>query len=202
MNDDRPARAELPGSLFVIGAITILGFVLGANWHDPLIASLAALTFCAFAIATALRINGRRTLSTAERVFVLGDLMAAIYGWGSLTMAFAYLGAGLRWQHGWQYALGMSVIAAGIAAATRTVHALPEGERKSAIRGLAARLAIVHAAAAIGALVWLVLSGKLVTIKDDWAANIVFMAGGCAASAASLLLWRTHATAGDGAAQR
>ena len=55
------------------------------------------------------------------------------------------------------------------------------------------RVTVVHAAAVVAALVYLLASGKLATLKDDWAANVVFLTG-CVTilliSLVSLTTWR------------
>jgi hypothetical protein len=48
-------------------------------------------------------------------------------------------------------------------------------------------MTLLHAAAAAGGLVYLIGTGKLETLKGDWAANNVFLMGGLAILTISLI---------------
>ncbi len=42
-------------------------------------------------------------------------------------------------------------------------------------------------------LIWLIASGKLSSLKGDWAANQLFLAGGFAIMCLSMIIMKTHA---------
>mgnify|MGYP001351663660 CR=1 FL=1 len=114
-------------------------------------------------------------------------LMMLGYIWGSLALIFIYRLTGLRWQHGFQYAAGMALIAWLIIV---YVHFLARhGSILRSPRGLllATRLTLAHAAAALAGITFLLASGKIHSAKGDWAANQVFLAGGIAVIALSLI---------------
>jgi hypothetical protein len=121
-------------------------------------------------------------------------LIALTYAWGASVLAAVYTLTGLVWQHGLQYAAGMALIACAVAA--YAVLVLREGSafRRPLAQLMMLRLTIVHAAAAACGLGFLLLSGKLASLRGDWAANIVFLVGGLAVCAlsgmAALTQWR------------
>lgn len=108
-------------------------------------------------------------------------LSATAYGWGALAMQGMYLTplTGLKWQHGWQYALAMALLGAGWLAVARTLrrglHATRPLTWPTHFRW-AGPLAIAQGLIAAGCLTWLIGSGKLWSLRTDWAANRVFAA--------------------------
>lgn len=105
---------------------------------------------------------------------------AAIYAWGAISMQGLYLTplTGLKWQHGWQYAAAMALLAAGsvVFARTMRVEAQGEGGLGSLDRHgrLAIPLAMMQGLIAAGGLAALATTGKLASMRADWAANRVF----------------------------
>lgn len=84
---------------------------------------------------------------------------------------------GLKWQHGWQYAAAMALLATGSALLSRTLRrTLPAAE--TAVANNHVRLAVPAAVSqgliAAGGLAALIVSGKLWSVRADWAANRVF----------------------------
>lgn len=119
-------------------------------------------------------------------------LMALGYGWGGATLLAVYTVSGLRWQHGWQYASAMALIAGVLFA-----YAVAIGDEQSRLRAprwqlTALRLTILQGALALGGVGWLMLSGKIHSAKADWAANHVFVAGGLAIAVLSAVAGYTH----------
>ncbi len=114
-------------------------------------------------------------------------LMALAYGWGAATLAGIYTLTSLRWQHGLQYAAGMAVIAVALAACSRALARIDSPLRQPLARRVMAWITILHAAAAATGVGFLLVSGKLSSIKADWAANIVFLVGGLTVLALSVL---------------
>jgi NADH:ubiquinone oxidoreductase subunit 5 (subunit L)/multisubunit Na+/H+ antiporter MnhA subunit len=51
---------------------------------------------------------------------------------------------------------------------------------------------VQQAAVVVAALIYLLASGKLATPKDDWAANVVFLAGGVTILLISLVSLQTY----------
>lgn len=119
-------------------------------------------------------------------------LLALTYAWGAAGMLAVYLFSGLKWQHGWQYGLGMALIAALIFA-YRQALGVPNGRFRTPNALRTARIATaLHVLAAGIGLLWLLFSGKLDTVKGDWAANDIFLAGGFAVTFLSDLTLATR----------
>ncbi len=122
---------------------------------------------------------------------------ATAYGWGALTMQGVYITplTGLKWQHGWQYALVMALLGAGSLAFARTLQpALPGADRRGWVTHFrwACRLAFGQGLVAAVGLGALVASGKLWSIRADWAANRVFAALAVAILAISIATCASH----------
>lgn len=180
-----------------IAAMTWAG-ATDARVVSALAAALAALVL----IVTAYNHNrpaAADTAPTAPNAIAATNarLMAAVYGWGGLAMLAVYLLSGLAWRHGWQYGSGMLLIAAGLLIYARQVTDLAAPLAKPGALALGANLALAQAVAASVALVILMASGKLDTRKGDWAANHIFLAGGLAIVAVSLLAYATHRRLGQ-----
>lgn len=119
-------------------------------------------------------------------------LMALVYAWGGLAMLAVYTISGLRWQHGWQYGTGMALIAAGLLLYVHRLGATHTRLRAPKSLNFTAMLTLLQAIAASIALVIMAASGKLQTARSDWAANHIFVAGGLAIVAISLIAYVTH----------
>lgn len=179
--------------------------VAGMTWaasHGAQLASLAAAVAFGLAVAAAaLYINRpaswRRDSLADAAVEVHASrrnarLMALVYAWGGFALLAVYQLSGLKWQHGWQYGAGMALIAAGL---LLHVHRLGDSGYFARSRGAlvwSARLAMAQAVAIAVGLGWLVAVGKLTAGKADWAANHVFLVGGAALFAVSVMAYRTH----------
>ena len=129
-------------------------------------------------------------------------LSALVYAWAALALFVAYTGAGPVWQHGWQYGSALAVIAAGLALYVRDLGREGHWVREKAAVEAAIRLAILHGVVSGALLVWLIGSGKLKTLKGDWAANHVFIAVTATAAALSLIAVRTHKALGNRPSQK
>jgi hypothetical protein len=122
------------------------------------------------------------------------SLLAGIsYAWGAVAMFTMYSLGGLVWRHWWQYGAGMLLLgAASVLVARHLIGAHAPHRNGRALRTLMVG-SIVQAVAVVLGLFYLVASGKLATPKDDWAANIVFIAGGMTIlfiTTVSLLTWQ------------
>lgn len=182
-------------------AISIAAMVSGAVADAPVQSLAGALLFAASVVASAWQINrplvalrpddmAPETLEVTTRRNL--RLVGWVYLWGALALIAIYRGTGVRWQHGLQYAAGMALI--GVALMTVVHLSRQPGGWLSRPRVLAnaLRLAIAHAVAAAGGLVFLIGSGKMASTKGDWAANQIFLAGGLAVLAVSILAVLTH----------
>lgn len=115
------------------------------------------------------------------------NLLALGYAWGGASLLAVYLLTPLRWQHGWQYGCGMLAIAALIAVFARGLKSrwTPGLDRVLTI------VTLIHGWAATGGLGWLIVTGKIWSVKGDWAANVVFAAGAVVLAGVSIMALRT-----------
>ena len=111
-----------------------------------------------------------------------GLLQASAWGVGAASMLGVYLLSGLKWQHGWQYGTGMALIALAALAFARQPRWLNAVAIAVALQGMAAAIGIAVLAG----------SGKLASVKGDWAANIIFVAGGVAIAVLSVMAVAAH----------
>jgi hypothetical protein len=101
------------------------------------------------------------------------QLMAIGYAWGAASLFSVYLGTPLRWQHGWQYGTAMALIAMCLFLLARVIPANWTPRWRASLTWAT----LLHGWAATGAVIWLIASAKLFSVKPDWAANIVFASG-------------------------
>lgn len=155
---------------------SVTGMVHGAGRNDPEFTRFAAVGFIVVVCALALYVNAYawrqkndEPESIAYSVRRNAHLAALVYAWGASAMFAVYSLSDLAWRHAWQYGLGMTLIGLGIMA---YVHKLGETALPPAM------LTVFHGLAAAGGLAFLIGTGKLQTVKSDWAANEVFLWGG------------------------
>lgn len=160
---------------------SVTGMVHGTGRSDPAFTSWMAIGFVAVVVLAALIINvpfwrsrelQRDPSASASLVRRNARLAALIYTWGAAAMFAVYSLSPLSWRHAWQYGLGMALFAAGIAIYVYLSNLSAQPKR------LPLSLTVLHGLAAAGGLAYLIGSGKLDTIKSDWAANEVFLWGG------------------------
>jgi hypothetical protein len=179
---------------------TVSGMVLAAR--DGL--TVAAVAFAAaftFVIAVvSVRTNLAYWRPQAEPAFTFLDaarrnarLNVLVFAWGALAMQALYFTplTGLRWQHGWQYALAFALLAVSAFLYVHLGGSNSAATRERLVR-LATPLAAVQALVAAGGLVFLLGSDKLQTQKADWAANIVFLFSALAILIVSTVALRTQ----------
>ena len=123
-------------------------------------------------------------------------LTALTYAWCGLTLLAVYLGTRVHWQHGWQYGSVLALIGAGNWIYVSLLEADANGKGLAAMQQVnaAVALAALQGIAVSGAMIWLISSGKLDTKKGDWAANMIFLAGGLALIVISAVIVKTHLT--------
>lgn len=165
--------------VFASAVLMALVASMGRSWYTTAIAAMFTLFILASAIATNARsrkagdpANIQRTALRATTVFT-----TLLYVWGSAALFAIYLGTPIRWQHGWQYATLMGLIAVGHAVYLRQLAKDSTVAKAAASVSRAVILAAMQGIAAAITLVWLIASGKLATRKGDWAANDIFVAG-------------------------
>jgi hypothetical protein len=174
--------------LAAVGLLSAGAIVLGARTGSSDLATAGAAVFALAASVAAIFVAkawAHEAASTTDAPAASAwqresALLAALaYAWGAIAMQGAYLTplTGLKWQHGWQYALAMALLAVGsLAFASMPGSSPPESDGPSpdASLRLAAPLAAAQALIAAGGLAALVVSGKLWSVRADWAANRVF----------------------------
>lgn len=169
-----PTVLGIPTSVFTVGAIALVAMAFSASRGDKMLAIAGAVIFAA------------RLISAANASIMAGAARAALRQsarfntitmlWGALALLIAYPIVGLKWQHGWQYGLGAALFAAAFAWYAQRLDNSNDPLIAPAALEHARRLSAVLALAVLGVAGWLVLSGKLMTIKNDWLANAVFLA--------------------------
>lgn len=185
--------------LLLASALSITMMVLGAGRGDRVLPSLSAGLLVALVVGTGLGVNAplwsKRTggadgleglASIREALRCNVWLAALVYAWGASALFAIYSLSDLVWRHGFQYASGAAVFAAGIG-----LYALWLGRTKNPqLPPLI--LTIVHGIAAAGGLTYLIGADKLSTVKGDWAANEVFLWGGLAIVALCVMSFVTQ----------
>lgn len=190
--------------LLVLVIVATIAVMVGAVSFDAKYTCLgAALGFAIIAVdatfainrpiwidpAAAMRADPEAALHASRRN---ARLMALVYAWGALALFAVYGLTELWWFHSWQYGSAMALIAGALLG---FVHMLGDREsqfRSQAALDVSAMLAMAQAAAAAIALGMLVSSGKLASLKADWPANHVFVAGGLALVVISVISAITH----------
>lgn len=167
--------------LSVTAVMTLAAIVVGAATANQMLAVLSGTLFTAVATIAGWRFAALMDGSGAAQIAArFARLISLAWAWGGASMLGAYYLTDLNWQHAWQYGLAMLLIAAGIGwYAGQRADAGSSWASDSLVR--AARLATgLQAVAAIAAVGLLASSGKLQPEGRDWAANVVFIAGGLA----------------------
>jgi hypothetical protein len=174
----RPLPPWMPGALLM----SVLGQILGAKLSNAQISAAAAALIPLALIAAAWRLN-RMPFSDPETA-ARHNGMLQVWAWGisAASMLGVYLLSGLKWQHGWQYGCGMVLI---------TLAALVFARQPRWLNAVAVAVALQGMAAAVGLAV-LAGSGKLASVKGDWAANVIFVAGGVAIAVLSVMAVAAH----------
>lgn len=180
----------------------ILGQVAGARIGSPWISGAAALFLPMIWTSVALKVNRpywtqpiapASTGTAAEAARRNARLLALAWGAGGASMLAVYLLSGLKWQHGWQYGCGMILIAMTAFAYGLAIGHPASRLRRPALLDAANVLVAAQGVAAIGGIMILVLTGKVASAKPDWAANVIFVAGGLTITILSAIAVRTHA---------
>ena len=199
---------RLNGIVLALVPVSVAGMAFGGREHQLWLVIMSATLFCSSLVGAAIATNAQ-FLTAAEpgapdsapdssgAVPSLRHntrLLAIAYAWGGFAMQVLYTTplTGLKWQHGWQYAIIMALMAAGALLFARLLeHDRPRLQR--VLTAMAVPLAIGHAFLAAGGLVYLAASGKLLLRRSDWAANQVFLFGALTVMILAAITLRTHA---------
>lgn len=180
----------------LIASVTAMVYAAGNGDKDT--TALATAAFVLLVLFTAAVFNipcllrGRQNTPTevASTLRRNARLAVLVYCWGAAALFAVYSLTELSWQHAWQYAVGMLVIAGGILA---YIVSLKKDQQPRL------SLTVIHGLAATGGLTFLIGAGKMQTVRADWAANEVFLWGGISIVVLCLfsLLTQTCASPGD-----
>ena len=187
-----------------IAAIALMVFVTSRGFGGLLIAPGALFTV--LMVSAALFANAsdwiaapgpdaqRRRAALARNARLLG----AAYGFSAIAMMALYATrfTGLRWQHGWQYASAFALLA-GLSFEYGRMTAQSSTTERPWLARMAAPLAVIQATLAAGGLAFLTISGKVLTRRPDWAANLVFLFAAVMVMMLCAIALRTHVRLGD-----
>lgn len=195
-----PLRPSLPWLLMIL-ALALLAMVVAAGAVHKGESALAAGIFAFTLVATAVRSQsptwGRRAPASdvAPRSALIQTtwLIMLAYLWCALAFFAIYLGTGIRWQHGWEYGSAMFLIAAGHAYYLSRLSDPDDPFSKPAAVDYAVKLSMYQAILIGIGLVWLIGSGKLSSLRGDWAANQLFLSGGFAIMCLCAIALKSHA---------
>jgi hypothetical protein len=191
-----PALPWLVGTLLA----SALGMAIAASVGLAATTVACAALFVIIIIAAAGRTNPtlpeRQAADHAVTIARRNARLAALtYAWAGLALQSVYFTplTGLRWQHGWQYGLAFMLLALG----TFGFAFLLGDSRRPALADRLARLigplTTGQALLAATGAAYLAGSGKLLSARADWAANIVFAFAALALMVVSALALRSHA---------
>lgn len=119
-------------------------------------------------------------------------LAALVYAWSATAMLAIYSLSSLVWRHWWQYGAATALLSAAIFLYAYLLSAGRDSLRTPQALGILMGLTAVQGLALSGLLVYLVLWGKLVTPRGDWAANHIFAAGSVTLALLSIVTILTY----------
>ena len=196
----RMMRGDIHLGVIAIISIAMLGYAAATN--DRLLAIIGAVLFAQRMIFTgwsatrAWHAAGTANDDTLPPLKVLQAttrLTAITLLWAGVALLVAYPIVGLKWQHGWQYGAGALLLAAGFATYAKRLFTPGDAATTPSAIEFSRTLSIGFAASVAAATLWLIASGKLNTIKNDWLANDVFLAASaCIVALAALCALRAR----------
>jgi hypothetical protein len=193
---------RLVAALLMLLLASATAMMFAAAWQHRTLSAASAASAAIAVIAASLHFNqpfwrledfdsAPDAAATAAHGSTL--LLAMIYGWGALAMLAVYQLSGLYWRHGWQYGLAMALVALVHVYVAGRIAPDSAGSGTGGPLSRAVTGAALQGFAVAAGLLWLVGSGKLTTIKGDWAANHIFIAGGFAVLCLTAIIVKTHA---------
>ncbi|MFZ4807108.1 MAG: hypothetical protein ACOYLQ_07610 [Hyphomicrobiaceae bacterium] len=155
---------------------------IALSWMAAATAAIALLAFGILMNRPLWKLEPARVTAEAAPVAARRNavLLALAYAWGATALLVVYPLSGLRWYHWNQYGAAMAIVALALAAYGDALRHRDSIFRTGPRQLAMLRLTVVHAMALAGGLGWLLLSGKIASVRDDWVANHVFVAGGVA----------------------
>jgi hypothetical protein len=194
-------RPLLPAILLALVMSIVVG-VLAVGRASGLTLALAVGLFVLQIVFATLRVNapfwnGEASLEEDESPAVASVwrntvLAALVYAWGATAMMALYSLSSLVWRHWWQYGAAMGVIAAAILVYAMMLDAgRPSLRTKGALDTLMWLTGVQGVAMSI-AFAYIVFYDKLLTPRDDWAANYIFAAGSATIAVLSLVAIMTY----------
>lgn len=192
-------RPSLPWLLFTLAA-TLIAMYLAASAVLKAEAAIAAAVFALVIIVSALRTNapawrrppGATGPTPREALFSTTQLIMLSYLWCAIAFYAIYLGTHTRWQHGWQYGTAILLLAGACGYYLRRLRDPADNLSSPPAIERMVKFAACQAFLIGAGLIWLIGSGKLATIKGDWAANQLFLAGGFAVICLSAIIVKTN----------
>ena len=166
--------------LVITAPVSVVAMVMGAASGNQGLAVLAGALFAGVAAFVGWRfaMSDLADLALDAVAARYARLIATAWAWCGSAMLACYYLTDLSCQHAWQYGAGMLLIAA-LVWRYAEARATPGSRFAEASWAAAARWATqLQGLAALVGVVVLALSGKLDPAGRDWAANIVFVAGG------------------------
>jgi len=192
-------RPSLPWLLITLAA-ALFAMYLAANAVLKIEAAVAAAVFALIIVVSATRTNApiwrQRPDATGptprDALFRTTQLVMVAYLWCAIAFYAIYLGTHTRWQHGWEYGTAILLIAGAYGYYLRRLRDPADNlSSPSAIERMV-KFAAYQALLISAGLIWLIGSGKLATLKGDWAANQLFLAGGFAVICLSAIIVKTN----------
>lgn len=185
--------------LLVTTLMSIVAMVIGAATGNQALTITAGAMYAIVAAGVGWRLAGSgpsdATIHTVAACFA--KLIAATWAWAGAAMLACYYLTDLSWQHAWQYGAAMLLIAALVSQYARWRIAPGSRFAEQSMVTAARWMTRLQGLAALAGVVILALSGKLDAGNQDWAANVVFVAGGLAifaVSSAALRAEQRHAS--------
>lgn len=175
---------------------SIAAMLTGIQSELPALSWAAALLFALALVASALELNApwwhagsappaevRVSEARADAAIRNARLLTLGYLWGALALMAIYRMTSLRWQHGLQYGAAMALMAWFAQVYVHVITNRASFLRSPRALALASGFTLVHGIAALFGVAFLLVTGKILSAKADWAANQIFLAGGLAVAA-------------------
>jgi hypothetical protein len=191
-----PLRPMLPAVLLAFALSLLIGVLSVARGASvPL--GIAAALFSLQVLVTLWRINaplwsGAAPGTGIDWAWSNTMLAAIVYAWGAAAMFTLYSLTGLHWQHWWQYGAGMALLAGAALLCARYLASDRSRYDRTTSLNILMTITAAQVVSVVGALVYLVATGKLDTPKTDWAANHVFITGSVTIGIISIVSLLAH----------
>lgn len=195
----RPLMPVILLALVVSVMVAVLAAGRGSGWT----LALAVALFAVQMLFVALRVNlpywgGNPPSEEAPAPVVCAHsnavLAALVYAWGAIAMLAIYSLTPLKWQHWWEYGTAMLLVACAILIYANALTAGPASLRSPRALDILMGLTLAQGVAVVAVIIWIVLSGKVHTMRGDWAANEIFIGGSAMLAMVSAISILTHRT--------